>query len=270
MIGTMEYVGESPFHHVMLRDQVKTVYRGEFINVPLNVCKKLWDSCLYVPDEETKDKINKFENVKTDDSYHVDGKWEGEEVFIIGSGSSMKGFDFSRLEGKKTIVVNHMVTEFPEASALLFFDREFVQEREKEIGEFKGLVFSSMRSGYKGTTERDFFYPTDTKIVPSKFNHGLHGKRSSLAALNLALVMGSRRVYLMGYDLIPYIENNYAFSPLKNILRANQSKYTKQSYCEMRIKEFEVFKKYKNKIYNCNQDSGIKMFKFADIEKVLS
>lgn len=269
MIGTVEYYGDSEYYHVKLRDKVQTVKKGETISVPLNVCKKLWNTCLFLPDEETKKKIISFENQKADDSYHVDGRWEGEDVFIIGAGSSLKGFDFSQLKDKKTIVINHMITEYPEGSALLFFDREFVQMRKEEIDSFKGLIFSSMRTGYKKTSNRDYYYSTDLRNVHGQFNQGLYGKRSSLAALNLALVMGAGKVYLLGYDLVPSIGDNYAFKTITSRMRTNQSKYTKQLYCNMRVKEFEAFKTYKNKIYNCNPDSAIKLFGFKDIGKAL-
>lgn len=269
MMGRVEYYGESEYYHIHLRDNVQTVKRGESVDVPLNLCKKLWHSCFFLPDEETKKKIISFENKKADDSYHVDGIWEGEDVFIIGSGSSLKGFDFSLLSGKKTIVINHMVTEYPGASALIFFDREFVQIRKNEIRNFKGLIFSSMRTGYKRNIENDYFYATDLRNVPDKFNLGLYGKRSSLAAINLALVMGARKVYLLGYDLIPSVSENYAFKLTTSRLKTNQNKYTKETYCDMRIKEFEPFEIYKKKIFNCNPDSAIKLFGFVDIQKVL-
>jgi len=268
MTGTVEYLGESKYYHIRLRDSVKTVEHGDIIKLPLNVCKRLWDSCLFVPDLVTKKMIADFENQKVD-SYHVDGRWEGEDVFLIGAGSSLKGFDFSLLKNKKTIVINHMITECPGASALLFFDREFVNIRKERIQNFKGLIFSSMRSGYRSNTKKDYYYSTDLRNVPDKFNLGLYGKRSSLAALNLALVMGAKRVYLLGYDLVPGINDNYAYRPLTNRLKANQNKYTKQIYCNMRVKEFEVFNKYKHKIFNCNPDSGIKLFEFKNIKKAL-
>ena len=259
--GLVQYLGGSKYHHPYTSlDTIQTVKYGDWITAPLEYCKDLWHNHFYYPDMETVKKL-------VNDKCPIDNMWKDERVFILGSGGSLRGFDLTKLDSEKTIVINHSLLLYPQASALIFFDLEFVKFRRKEIASFKSLIFSSMRTGLNSQTSNVTFYSTSPCKVQTKFNYGLYGKRTSLVAINLALVAGVKEIYLLGYDLNPNNKEEYAYD--KHPDEKKNGKYLKQSLCEERIKEFDAFESFKHKIFNCNKESGIKLFKYKSIMEVI-
>ena len=126
----------------------------------------------------------------------------GEDVFLIGGGASLKSFDFDRLKPLNTIGCNQAFKLGSEICHICTFgDFKFWQTYEKELAEtYGGWVVSN--------------YTTPTTPPWLKFYHrqqeGL-GKGNILGwnfntgamAINLALVLGAARVFLLGFDLKP-------------------------------------------------------------------
>lgn len=135
------------------------------------------------------------------DLFDLRDAWKGEDAFIIGGGPSLKGFDFSLLEGKRTIGCNSAYLLGPHICQLLCFGDAHWWDVFKQ-----GVIDYWQRGGQVFTTARKledhpaFF---QCKRIP----HGLgtdalgwNGNTGAIA-LNLALILGATRVFLLGFDM---------------------------------------------------------------------
>lgn len=133
--------------------------------------------------------------------------WQDEEVFIIGGGSSLRDFDWLLLRDEHTIGCNQAFRLGPEiCDVCIFCDIKFI---------FRD---NNPRKGFYDELER-FPNPVVTnnnvlgkrkipwlKYMPRKVR-GLgrtslgYNKNTGAAAINLALLMGAKIVYLLGFDM---------------------------------------------------------------------
>ena len=153
-------------------------------------------------------KVSKFEKIE----YHtVSRDFEGETVYIIGGGPSLKDFDFNRLNGAKTIAINKAVLFYPKADVLYWTDVRFYTWHKDEIDNYKGLKFC-IKTGSQ--------YSNNIKILKKGKLNGLetdpqtlaHGNNSGYAAINLAYHLGAARIILLGFDMGNVLHNNKMIS----------------------------------------------------------
>ena len=125
--------------------------------------------------------------------------WKGDTVYIVGGGPSLKGFEWNKLRGKKTIVINKAIKFWPEADVMYWTDGRVYNWLKEDIIKFKGKRFTiSPRS-----------YPCDVTVLRRGKKLGIewsmdsiaHGSNSGAAAINLALHLGAKRIILLGYDM---------------------------------------------------------------------
>ena len=130
----------------------------------------------------------------------VPKEFEGETIYIIGGGPSLKNFDFRSLAGSRTIAVNKAMFFYPNADVLYWTDSRFYTWYKNDIDNFKSLKFT-IKAGSQ--------YNTDVKILKKGKAHGLekdpqilaHGFNSGYAAINLAYHLGAKRIILLGFDM---------------------------------------------------------------------
>ena len=130
----------------------------------------------------------------------------GKECHILGSGESLKGFDFTGIDDKFTIAINHTIEHY-KASALIFNDRMFLRTTSFNLENYHGLIFCSTSAmiyqpihnmlGQKNV----YIYTKNEKQVSYRFEDGLfHPCSTGWLALNLALIMNAEKIYLYGFD----------------------------------------------------------------------
>ena len=130
----------------------------------------------------------------------VPRKFEGETIYIIGGGPSLKNFNFNELKGRRTIAINKAVFFHQSADVLYWTDSRFYTWYKNDIDNFNGLKFS-LKPGSQ--------YTTDIKVLRKGVAHGLekdphvlaHGNNSGYAAINLAYHLGANRIVLLGFDM---------------------------------------------------------------------
>lgn len=134
------------------------------------------------------------------DLFNPEPIWKGKSVFLIGGGSSLKGFDFSVLKGCKVIGINDAFKLGPEiVSCCLFGDASFFHKNVVELDKFKSMIVTcspnliGLRVSWmkRMKREKDGFYGGDTL----GWNYS-----TGAAAINLAYLFGAARIYLLGYD----------------------------------------------------------------------
>jgi hypothetical protein len=124
--------------------------------------------------------------------------WEGSDAYLIGGGPSLRGFDFSKLRGKNTIGCNQAFFLGGNICQICFFgDENFWRKFQKDLADFDGWVVT--RHTAKSA-------PPWLIIMPHVYN-GLDktklgwNRNSGACAISLALLLGAKNVYLLGYDL---------------------------------------------------------------------
>jgi len=138
------------------------------------------------------------------------GLWSGEDVWIIGGGPSLKDFDFSLLEEVKTIGINGAFALGPVVcDCIIFGDTKFYAKYLDDLRRFAGFVY----------TNAPLLFECDAKnirLLP-RMEKGLHSNalgwnmNTGASAINLAIILGARRIFLLGFDmrLSPTRETNW-------------------------------------------------------------
>jgi hypothetical protein len=163
---------------------------------------------------------------KSNHSYAINNKitavlnsqsWYGRRCFIIGGGESLKGFDFSKLNGELTIGINKAFQFYQDATINYAMDTDFYNAlREGRYDDISGEKLWDKWMSFKGL--RIFLTPMELKefgkeiyvikrILDFTINwgdleDGIHGGRNSgFGAINLAIALGVNKIYLLGYDM---------------------------------------------------------------------
>jgi hypothetical protein len=144
------------------------------------------------------------------------GQWKGRRCFVVGSGPSTKGFDFSHLKDELWIGCNEEYRHSP-TIAICQDVRGF-----KGDGERKGYRDmpewyahpKSMPVYFKGHPDREDIEASDL-IFQAKSCHSMktpfswathledgltYGANTGIAAVSLADVLGASPIYLLGFD----------------------------------------------------------------------
>lgn len=169
-----------------------------------------------------------------------ENKHPGETVYIIGTGASLRDFNWSKIRNEKTIAYNKAVFHIPFWPTYYWiWDRNSNEEHIYNLMDFAPLVkFSKYRwIQVKRLAVND----------PNLFNKdGLRRAGSSaIYSTQLALYMGFEKIILLGQDL--YVNDWYSFwqqveTPAH--FKANKSKWFGREL----LNEFKRFEQHKHKI----------------------
>lgn len=127
--------------------------------------------------------------------------WENQDVFVVGSGPSLKELNVQKLKGLNVIACNHTGFQLgAEIVKILFFsDHSFFLSQRENLEAFGGWIVTSSPNLTR--------LPSPNWLLGVARRHdGLHkeavgfGANSGCSAANLALIMGAKRVFLLGMD----------------------------------------------------------------------
>lgn len=141
-----------------------------------------------------------------------EGAWSGQPCYIIGGGASLRGFDFSRLRGKKNrIVINRSWKDVYDAELWFSEDHRVVVDlwgKDPTFQAFKGTkVLHALAPAF--AAEALAIDPTlhiihrnrKDKYWSRSFDDGLSmSSCSGVGAINLAWLLGADPIYLLGFD----------------------------------------------------------------------
>ena len=141
--------------------------------------------------------------------WHAPRMWPGRTVYVIGGGPSLENLDWTPLITRKTrgecrvIGVNDAYTLGSWIDAIFFGDEQWYHIHVKRgLLQWPGLIVTCIRDENK----REIFpgvlvmYRIPNGIVTDKGKLGWNGS-SGAAAINLAVVLGARRIVLLGFDM---------------------------------------------------------------------
>lgn len=126
--------------------------------------------------------------------------WQGEDVFVLGGGPSVRAFPLSRLKGRKVIGCNDAYLLGEDIVNVLIFGDEtwYRLHCKKHAFEAFGGTKITLSQSLEG--ERGL-------VLAPKRESGFHrtalgwNGNTGMAAINLALVYGAKRVFLIGFDM---------------------------------------------------------------------
>lgn len=129
-------------------------------------------------------------------------EWEGEDAYIVGGGPSLRDFDWGLLRGKNTIGCNSAfllgvdVVKILVFADWLWWDR--IGRRGTEV--YGGRVVGCSDKRLEGETCPWLLTMDRKEFGLGRDCLGFNGNTGSLA-INLALILGARRVFLLGFDM---------------------------------------------------------------------
>jgi len=126
--------------------------------------------------------------------------WAGHDVFIIGGGFSLKDFDWDCLLPELTIGCNTAFKLGPSICKICIFgDPSWFKEFRSELKDFNAPIFTN----HKQYEKSDISWLWYVKRKASGLHHAALGwnGNTGAAAINLALILGAKRVYLLGFDM---------------------------------------------------------------------
>lgn len=195
---------------------------------------------------------------------------EGATVYIIGGGPSLRGFNWERLAKERTVGCNAAYTH---GAALcnycLFSDELFWKHNSEGLEQYAQL-------GGKPVTHCEYV-PADRPWLASMARNLTtmtadgyslyqgYGGNSGSAAIHLALLLGAKRVLLLGFDgkLGADGKSNWHERTLE---RPNAAVYTKfeEAFDYIAANFKRVFPG--TEVLNCNPDSAYRQFPFHQLE----
>ena len=137
-----------------------------------------------------------------------------DEVYIVGGGKSLEGFDFDRLKDKVTIGCNRAAFDAG-TKILISIDRTFMNRFKPEIDNFDGLVCLARKTDIefdRCRVDRRYTYVRDSRMsLRLPYLYGLH---TGHAAVNLAALEGFKKINMLGIDLCEggHWHESYAWS----------------------------------------------------------
>jgi hypothetical protein len=206
--------------------------------------------------------------------HKLDNLYQGLPIYIISTGTSLRGFDFTRLDGRITIGINRVI-EYYHPSIMHFVDVTAHVTHARALRSYNGMIIAGPNAGTTETHDNTFIIQrnidtfelsgnmtTLSKKVGRSFSDGWFGGGGGCTALHTAILLGGNPIYLLGYDY--YEDNGCHFDEY------DESRNEKNLYSVF----FESIEhlgrqNWIPRIYNCNPKSRLKCFPFVDIETAL-
>jgi len=127
-------------------------------------------------------------------------KWEGLDVFVIGGGVSLETFDWSLLENECTVGCNDAYKLGAKVCKICIFgDPKWFRTHQRGLVEYEGLLFTN--HGEFQRTRLDWLWTLPRKPHGLWTNALAWNTNTGAAAINLALILGAKRVILLGFDM---------------------------------------------------------------------
>lgn len=144
-----------------------------------------------------------------------DNSWKGEDCYIVAGGPSLVGFDWSLLKSKKIIGINRAYEKIDPA-IIFSMDTRFLKwilegryGLEAKSKFLKSKAYKVWLCTYICKLPPIVFvvpvfgnYSRGFRAFPLTMAKGIgHGNNSGYGAINLAVCLGVKRIFLLGFDM---------------------------------------------------------------------
>lgn len=129
-----------------------------------------------------------------------EAKWEGDDAFIIGGGPSLRDFDWKLLKDELTIGCNNAYVLGADVCKICIFgDAKWFRKHRDKLAEYKGVLFTNSKQFSHTKIEWLWTMPRKAKGLGARALGW--NSNTGAAAVNLALVLGAKRIFLLGFDM---------------------------------------------------------------------
>lgn len=126
-------------------------------------------------------------------------RYRGERVFVVGGGPSLRDFDPERLRGRPVIAANNAGLDLmPWADVLFWADKRWFEWNADRLGSHKGEFRVTRRPAGRGDV---LLMQHEPKWNLSRKQDTVAGWCSGGSCINLAFLMGSSDIVLLGFDM---------------------------------------------------------------------
>lgn len=231
-----------------------------------------------------RQKAKKRKTYNRDDYCKVTPVFQGEDVFIIGGGPSLKSFDFSVLTNKNVVGCNdaYLLNEIWKdtiVNILYFGDHAWwCKFHGKDKVEKDGTVYTGAKhfnGPVYGSCNR---YINDPKVqMLARRNNGLQETpligwymNTGASSINLAFQLGASRVIILGFDMQKTGNNSHNyFKNLKNPT-VNDSVIMRHKKGVEKLSKDQQNSQWKDvPVWNAGPDSALECFPKVKINDVL-
>lgn len=192
-----------------------------------------------------------------------------QDFLIVGSGASLRREDIFKASKHvdRVIVINDNYLLYPQADILYFCDAKWAnyhQER-KEYKEFKGIKATLS----KHPTADWHFKNAGEYGLSIKYTELCNGGNSGYQAINLALLLGARKIYLLGFDCkaddpaSSHWFGDHTFAKSVTGVWDRVLKMYWQQFPEVLKKNYPD-----RQIINLTRDTALSMIEWQDINKI--
>ncbi len=121
----------------------------------------------------------------------------------------MSNFNWHSLKGKKTIAINKAFYTYPDADMLYFTDGRFYKWYKEDIDLFKGKKYTITTSTQNIKSDVNVITRGSKLGINKKKGTQKKGEKRGDAAMNLAYLLGAKRIILLGYDMGNTIDKSH-------------------------------------------------------------
>jgi uncharacterized Rossmann fold enzyme len=193
--------------------------------------------------------------------------WQDETVYIVAGGASLKGFDFSRLNGKKVIAINKAYQYVSNPDVLYWTDGRFYNWYKNEIDMLKCLKFTVSTNNRSYTEDVTVVKNVNIESLDFNSSEGIFASNNSgFAAIVLAIKLGAKKIYLLGYDMNHTGGKSHFHGGYPNLEVSREHIYKSM------LKNFNNYHRLLEKraqIYNTNPKSNLRVFPMEDLNRAL-
>jgi hypothetical protein len=207
-------------------------------------------------------------------THPLDCLYRGLPIFVVSTGTSLRGFDFRRLDGRVTVGINRVIEHY-DPTAVHLLDKSAHVTHAAALARYRGIIIANEGGAPPRTRARTYEirHNVDTfrliggrtelsNHVGRSFDDGFYGGGAGCTALHTAVLLGGDPIYLLGYDF--YEDNGRHFDEWDPSRNASEL-YDIPFDCLQRLAR----EPWMPRIYNCNPRSRLHCFPFADIDDVI-
>lgn len=195
------------------------------------------------------------------------GAWTGRRCFIVGGGPSLRSFDWSLLDGELSIGINRAFERYTPTMMFCMDPRvwgwivrgDFGEESTRRYEEFSGLKVWMYASNF--VFPDNIYTVRYAEVEPN-------GNNSGHAAINLAILLGAKEIYLLGFDMHGDHKGNQKW--FHNGYPQLQSEGVYKDYIEALTDDAARIKSAGVRVVNLSPDSALRCFPFDIIDNIVT
>jgi hypothetical protein len=207
-------------------------------------------------------------------THPLDRLYDGLPIFVLSTGTSLRGFDFCRLDGQITVGINRVVEHYA-PTVVHLLDKSAHVTHAAALARYEGIIIANEEAAPKHTLAST--YESRHRVetfrlvggrselsthVGRSFSDGFYGGGAGCTALHTAVLLGGNPIFLLGYD---FYENDGRHFDEWNPAQNESVLYDIPFDCIQRL----AGEPWMPKIYNCNPASRLRCFPFLDVDAVV-